>query len=339
MENKEAAESATISPDELLLEAALENDIIRARKALAAGASANAKDRVHYALHRAVFNGDLEFVNLLLDHDACILNVDAAKRTSLSIAVKLMRHDISRAILRKADENDPPVGVELMNTRDQTNRSPVMWAVLNNDLNFIREILYRYEDIDIHHQDIGLRTCLIHACLLGYYEIARLLIDFNAHVNDVDSVGRSALFWACSQGHKDLVELLLSSGADINSQDNDGMAPIHVTAIFNKAVILEILIQKGADVNIKESHGKTPLDLAFMWCQDNNGYSESMLSLLRNGALWTASPECPSLSSKLAELSWIANLLSTPSFKQWRSSFESNLVSTLLSYIPWADDD
>ena len=102
----------------------------------------------------------------------------------------------------------------------------------------------------------------------GIIEVARLLIEHGADVDQVDPTGgATALILAASTNQADMVELLLESGADINFQSSDGSTALHAAA-FNQfggrssPEAARVLIEKGAALNTTDAEGRTPLDIA-----------------------------------------------------------------------------
>ena len=53
-----------------------------------------------------------------------------------------------------------------------------------------------------------------------YYSVAVLLLEKNADINLVNSIGISSLMVACQNGCFEIVKLLLFKGAQVNLQDN-----------------------------------------------------------------------------------------------------------------------
>jgi ankyrin repeat protein len=58
-------------------------------------------------------------------------------------------------------------------------------------------------------------TALFIACLKGYKEIVKVLLDYKADINHQDSSGKTALDIAQNGGHKEIVEMLLNSKRDM----------------------------------------------------------------------------------------------------------------------------
>merc|ERR1712100_21540 len=92
-------------------------------------------------------------------------------------------------------------------------------------------------------------------------EIAKLLLENGAKVNQADTEGRTPLNEAAEQGHTEITNLLLKKGADPNNiaRKSDGSTPLHYAA---NAEIAKLLLDNGAKVNQADNDGYTPLDRA-----------------------------------------------------------------------------
>jgi ankyrin repeat protein len=99
----------------------------------------------------------------------------------------------------------------------------------------------------------------------GHLEVARLLIEHGADVNQPGARGASPLLGAVSsQSGLALPELLLAHGAAIDAQCNDGWTPLmhaaHWDARWNE--LSQWLLDRGADPNHISHDDWTPLMLA-----------------------------------------------------------------------------
>ena len=108
--------------------------------------------------------------------------------------------------------------------------------------------------------DFG-RTPLMVAARKGLTEIAKLLIDAGANVNDTDDHGLTALMHAARKGQAQTLELLLINKADTAKRDNDGMTALLWASPY--IPVLEALLQSGADINAKNNDGETALMRTF----------------------------------------------------------------------------
>lgn len=71
------------------------------------------------------------------------------------------------------------------------------------------------------------QTTLMWASLFGHTQVARYLLDNNAHVNARDYKKRTALFYAVRYGHYSVARLLLAHGAYISLKDRAGKTCLH----------------------------------------------------------------------------------------------------------------
>ena len=71
------------------------------------------------------------------------------------------------------------------------------------------------------------------ACDKGNYNIARLLIEAGADINNKDSSSNTILMVACFNSNVMIVKLLLEYGADINIQNNKGKRAIDMVKFHN----------------------------------------------------------------------------------------------------------
>ncbi|KAM8931042.1 ankyrin repeat and SOCS box protein 14 [Pelodytes ibericus] len=94
---------------------------------------------------------------------------------------------------------------------------------------------------------------LVAAIRHGSYDMASLLLRFDANVHLLCADNRTALHEAAKIGKKDIVGLLLRAGADPNAASNFGFTPLALAAQNGHADVMELLIQKGASVMAQAS--------------------------------------------------------------------------------------
>ncbi|KAI7896168.1 uncharacterized protein EV154DRAFT_535739 [Mucor mucedo] len=76
--------------------------------------------------------------------------------------------------------------------------------------------------IDINAGDNDGTPPLIYAACFGKTEMAKLLIQYGAHIDVQDSFGWSALMWATNNGHEQLVKILMDAGASATTRSAKG---------------------------------------------------------------------------------------------------------------------
>jgi ankyrin repeat protein len=73
----------------------------------------------------------------------------------------------------------------------------------------------------------------------------------------------TALGWAAISGHVDVARLLIEPGADVNQVDHKGMAPLLYAASigFGDSAMIDLLLKSGANEKARTKDGLTALDL------------------------------------------------------------------------------
>ena len=174
-------------------------------------------------------------------------------------------------------------------------------AVANNDLEKVQEIL-QDPSYPINETNDKGETPLLIATHENYIEVAKLLIEAGADINQQDNIqdsaylyagaqgkteilkymiehakpnqnivnryGGNALIPAAEKGHLNNVKLLLLDGkADINHQNNFGYtALIEAVALTDGSVLYQQIVQEllahNANKELRDNSGKTALDYA-----------------------------------------------------------------------------
>jgi ankyrin repeat protein len=110
----------------------------------------------------------------------------------------------------------------------------------------------------------------------GSVDIANLLLQNGAKINDKNSYGSKSIEYACCGLNINVVRLLLANGVDINSMclfDIFYQGDLVVDEIQVQIELLKLLKNKNIDVNIRNGKGKT----ALMYIVQYSDYAESKL--------------------------------------------------------------
>jgi uncharacterized protein len=131
--------------------------------------------------------------------------------------------------------------------------TPLHWAASSDDVDVARALIDAGADIEAHGASIAGGTPLYDAVGYGCWQVARLLVERGARVDE--------LWQAAALGMRSRVEELLATTPPPSRQD--------ITDAFNQACaggqrrMAEYLLARGADLNGTPSWGeKTPLDAA-----------------------------------------------------------------------------
>ncbi|KAK6542310.1 hypothetical protein TWF694_006270 [Orbilia ellipsospora] len=111
------------------------------------------------------------------------------------------------------------------------------------------------------------------------YEMAQLLLSYNANINCQQKNKYTPLMLAVSWGAADTTEMFLANNADTEIANTKGETALHIAARQGNTAILKLLLQKGADVAKRTVRNKTALHLTL-----KSGVPDAVRLLLDNGA-------------------------------------------------------
>ena len=143
-------------------------------------------------------------------------------------------------------------------------------------------ILLSILEADPNSSDSEGVTPLIIACHYGNIQIATLLLQACANINQQCETGATALMFACylETPHNDLVRLLMQSGADISIKTSRlQRTALMIAAYCGHTSIVQYLLDEGAPVNTQDVNGGTSLMLASEF-----GHSDVVRVLINYGA-------------------------------------------------------
>jgi len=235
-------------------------------------------------LCRAIEEGNLEKVKLLLDQGANINGKNRVTNTPLITACMKNNIEIARLLIEKgADVNDtnkygspPLIFAVLANNialaKLLCNEKMRLNVALSNGLNLlVVSIEYGYVDMleflltqgaDVNSIELpGCNTPLIAACKEDNLEMVQLLIKYEADINKKNNDGLNPLMWACRRGNLEVVKFLIENDVDVNTRPN-GMTPLMYACSYDRVEVVKLLLAKGADINAKDHEGNTVLSIA-----------------------------------------------------------------------------
>ncbi|OQV20271.1 Transient receptor potential cation channel subfamily A member 1 [Hypsibius exemplaris] len=201
-------------------------------------------------LHAAVYGGNVEAVEILLENGPSIKAQTKDLTTPLHLACSLGVVDIVRILCEKERQD---VVEEVLAMKDDQGMTPLHRAVM-----------------------------------FEHWKLIMILINKGANLDDTDAEGRTPLVLAASRSAKDAVSDLLMLGADTTVRDHEGRNFLHYvvlsggdqeafhTDLGDDAVFVRL-------INEKDKYGCTPLHYAAQ-----NGFGNTSEALLRLGASLTA---------------------------------------------------
>ncbi|KAJ5506485.1 hypothetical protein N7453_005442 [Penicillium expansum] len=115
------------------------------------------------------------------------------------------------------------------NSRDWLGRTAIHYAVENERISAVEEIVQQF------HLEV---------------------------INLGDNFGRTPLHWAADKGYKDILQLLLDNGADVDARDSSKQTPLSRSARRGWEECVLLLLRRGARSDIPDQNKQVPLHLA-----------------------------------------------------------------------------
>ena len=207
------------------------------------------------ALMLAAERGDVPVMEALIDKGNANVNLSKpiSGFTSLHLAVS---EGHGRAVFT------------LLNSGAQTNvrtsrsgETPILMASRAGDARIVSMLLRRGGSTGVAQANSKGEFPLLVAAELGHCDIARLLVEGGADVNQVNLKDRSnALYHALNRQREDVAEFLLDCGSRFNIDGCDG-TPLLLLAVqkMDHRFVKKMLRRSTDDVNLEDSNGETAL--------------------------------------------------------------------------------
>ena len=166
---------------------------------------------------------------------------------------------------------------------------PLYFAALGGFYDLVEHLLGKNpEHINVKRDRMV--TPLVAALGGKHFQVAELLYQNGANVDDRDCHGGTPLREACKTGFSerktgflDIVQFLINHGADVNAQGLDGFAPLHIAAIHGHLPTVRLLVEHNADIHIRNELRKTPLHVV-TGSHPRPDHIDIMRVLLKHGA-------------------------------------------------------
>ena len=179
-------------------------------------------------------------LNTLDDNGKTLLH-ETIENKRFKSAIWLIKHGADIKIKNRYAQNSFDIAIEV------------------NNPEFVKYLL-ALEEIDIETKDQDGRTYLQNAVVLGYHDIAKVLIEAGANINSEDKNGRNVIFDALSYGNEKFIDYLLDfKELELNKIDVNKNSIMHHHEVIKNDILAKKLIQRGANTTIKDKDGKTYL--------------------------------------------------------------------------------
>jgi uncharacterized protein len=107
----------------------------------------------------------------------------------------------------------------------------------------------------------GGRTALDYAASFNNVQMAKVLLDYGAHVDGRDPTGSTALHWAAERGNLEVMRLLIADKATVDAANREGVTPLMSAASHTQPGAVRLLLANGADPKKQDYTGRD----AFGW--------------------------------------------------------------------------
>ncbi|MEM0896803.1 MAG: ankyrin repeat domain-containing protein, partial [Verrucomicrobiota bacterium] len=205
------------------------------RALLGLGADANLPDsREELPLFVALDRKDHDLARTLLLHGADHAATDREGYSPLGRSFANADRRMSELILDAGASPDAPCFQHL---------TPLEYAFDKNDVETAAFLLKRGT---IPHPSL-----FLDAIDAGAQDIAKLLLEHGADVNELNEDGDTPLLHCIKRGDDAMVDFLLWNGADIQRIGAEGQEPLVIAVAARRPTLIQKLVDHGADPNVK----------------------------------------------------------------------------------------
>lgn len=269
-----------------LLDAAKEGNFAALQAAIKARSDVNsALGDGTTALAWAVYNNDLDAVDLLIRSGADVNAADDLGVTSLSLACQNSNANITSKLLEAGADPD---------LAKVTGVTPLMECANVGAVEALELLLAHEADVNARENKKG-QTALMWAAAERHPDVVQMLVsngaDVHARSREIPepepfiikiakgqsvwgsnyphtvrfpriSGGFTALYFAAQQGDLESAKILIKAGADINSPHPEHGSPLVIAIASGHEELGMYLLESGADPNIRDAWGVSPLHYA-----------------------------------------------------------------------------
>lgn len=158
-----------------------------------------------------------------------------------------------------------PANQTLVNSADTRGQSPLLIATWNNSIDIAQLLIEA--GADVNQKDRIQDSPYLVAGAEGRNEILVMTLANGADLKSINRYGGTAIIPAAEKGHLEAVKLLLDAGADPNHVNRLGWTALHEAIVLSNGGpthqdIIRALLAGGANPNLADGNGVKPLTLA-----------------------------------------------------------------------------
>jgi uncharacterized protein len=230
------------------------DNVEMARTLIAAGATVKLANRYGITpLALAIANGSTEMMRVLLDAGADANAVDPTGETMLMAASRV---GVTGAVQLLLDR-----GAAVNITEDGFQQTALMFAVREHRPQVVSLLLAKGAQVNARTRIGNAPGWVLPNSVPGFGHgvgIVRGGLPPRGSRPPIPG-GLSPLQYAARDGHIDIATLLLDAGADINQVDANDITPLISAIANNRPAMARFLIDRGADITRADWYGRTPL--------------------------------------------------------------------------------
>lgn len=198
---------------------------------------------------------DMEFVDWVMNGQ--YREVEAALKSEPSLA-DASANGVSAILLALFQRHDQVAHL----IRSYRSRVDLCEAAALGEIETIQG-LQEMNQLNVHADSANGLSPLALACYFGHAQVALLLIDTGADVNESESssITTYPLYAALGNGFVELARMLIALGANPNLRGADGWRALHYATDLGDAQLVEDLLKAAADPTLRNDQGFTAAEL------------------------------------------------------------------------------
>jgi len=140
---------------------------------------------------------------------------------------------------------------------NRDHKTALHFAIEKNNKEIVKKLL-NLNIINLEQRDMEGRTILQNIVIHGYNEMAKVLIEYGANINNIDNKNRNLLYDTIAYGDASFLEYILNlKDLDLNLLDEEGNSIMHNIEVIKDDNIAKKLLIAGVDPTIKNKKGES----------------------------------------------------------------------------------